>query len=186
MSAAALKLDCFSRPEPELQPPEPDDSAAAFERGYATGFEAAQSLIAENLARQLGQLGEQLEQERQDDLRRRRDILGAITPLLGGIIDVLGPAGARDQLGAMLTTELARLVESAPLKRCTIRCHSEFEDTVQAHAESYDGKMLRIESGPDFEGVELSVDGGIIVFDPRFATNKIKSMIENLLCGAEP
>lgn len=181
MRAAALKLDCFSRPEPEPPSAEPSNSETAFEQGYDEGYQAARSLLAEDLGRQLAQLGSVIEAERQDDQRRRHEILAALAPLLAGIIDAIAPAGAQDRLGRMLETELARLVESAPLKRCTIRCHSDFEDTVLAHAARLDSKLLRIDSSPDFHGVELSADGGIVVFDPRFVTNKIKSMIDTLL-----
>ena len=186
MSAAALKLECFTRPVPETDPPLQDEGDPGYDQGYADGYQAARNRMADELAQQLAEFGTKIEAERRDDLNRRQEILASVIPLVSGIVDLIGPAGARDQLDALLVRELTRLVESAPLKRCTIRCHSTFEEAVLGHAAHYDSKLIRVDSSPDFEGVELSVDGGIIIFDPRFVTTKIKSLIDNLLTGEAP
>ncbi|AGT07445.1 FliH/SctL family protein [Paracoccus aminophilus] len=183
MTPNVLRLDCFSSPEPAPveAPPDPEALDRAYQLGLAEGFEQGRSSEIATLTLEIAQLSRQLDATREEAQDGRRAALAALTPILAAILGAVGPRGVLERLQEMLMTELSRLVENAPYKRCTIRCNPDLAAVVQSCVDQIGPAQIRVEEDAGFDGLELSVDGGVIAFDPRIVMARIAARINDLL-----
>lgn len=182
MSAALVRLDCFSstlREEPE--PISPEALEQAYRLGHADGVEQARATELTDLTAALADLSARISEDQAAMSGHRKDVLTTLTPILQAILETVGPRGALDQLQTMLSAELARLVESAPFRRCTIRCTPGLGDVARHCLGHADPKQIRIEEDADFSGLELSIDGGIVAFDPSIVMGRLSALIGSIL-----
>ncbi len=182
MSAAIIKLERFADQTPTDLPEK--ISAELLEQAFLSGFQngqeiAKQSKLAE-LSHHISELCLRLEDERNADRQRRRDMLNELVPILGAILETIGPIGLESRLEVALRAELDRLVDNAPYKRCTIRCSPDLSEVIARAAGPYDPKALRIVEDPDCTAVEIAVDGGFIVFDQKIVARKLAELIHSI------
>lgn len=183
MSAAIIKLERFARSselaDPVILTQEMID--IAYQDGGTRGQEIQLRNDIADIKHAIKELCVSIEHERLDDKRRRREVIEAIYPILTSIMDAVGPIGFSSQLCTSLSKELSRMFESAPYKTCTIRCSPELSDLISDSIPLKDSKALRIELDSSIENLELSIDGGIIVFDRKIALGKISRLIEEIV-----
>ncbi|MBD3764971.1 MAG: flagellar biosynthesis protein [Rhodobacterales bacterium] len=116
---APLQLEDFSAPEPAAPPPasgaapgvEDDLHQAAFEQGYAAGWDDATAALNDADRQLRSELARSLQAQAFTYHEVRSEMLRALAPLFRGLTEVLLPQIARAALPGLLADQLMPLAE---------------------------------------------------------------------------
>lgn len=183
MSPAALKLEAFhlSRVASDVQAAE---KRAAVAQAYADG-------LSEGLARQedeqirilhagLDRLARALKDEDDRLARLRREVVGALTPILSQILDCLAPAARSQRLEAALGAELVRLAQQARPVTVSIACGPALRPMVEEGLARHGLSGIAIIEG-DADRIAFSLEGGRIELDPAAVADSIRNLIAEII-----
>lgn len=179
MKSASLRLESFAAPRVASQITSGDLDEAyhnGHERGLADGREA--SLDA--LTAEMGRLRQTLASLQNRDQEIRHETLVSVAPALALIIDLLGPAGARDRLLEALQTELARLTQGDARPRLAIRCPLDMRKDVEDCLSRAGLEATLQETAQTSPGIEIQANGGSIRLDPRRPAEELRAIIDEL------
>lgn len=179
MKSAGLRLESFTAPRPAQQVTQADlDEAyhSGHERGLAEGREASlDGLIAE-----MARLRQSLTLLESREQQIRRETLASVAPALALIIDLLGPAGARERLLDKLQAELDRLAQGESRSRIGIRCPTDMRSDVQNCLRKAGLQAVVQDGTPDNPGIEVLANNGSIRLDPNRPAAELRAIIDEL------
>lgn len=180
MKSAALRLDSFGV-APARGPVQitAADVEQAYHDGHERGLNEGREASLDLLAAELARMGRTLALLDQDQQRIRQETLSSVAPALALIIDLLGPAGARERLLSALQRELGRLVASGDPGQLRIRCAADLRPDIQ-DCLLRAGLRAGFEDSTDASGIELGIEGGTIRFDPMRPVAELLSIIDEL------
>lgn len=180
MTSAALRLESFgSFAGRNPIPVSATDLEQAYHEGHERGLNEGREASLDALTAELTRMSQALQLLEGDQQRIRQEALSSVAPALALIIDLLGPAGARERLLAALQHELGRLVASGDPGTLRIRCAPDLRPDIQDCVQRA-GLRAGFEEGPEASGIELSIDGGTISFDPLRPVAELRSIIDEL------
>lgn len=173
--SVALALESFSRPAPALvvQMPDVDD----YERGLAEGRALAEAECAADLIGALTATSQELASQNLTLETARAEVMASIAPVIHELARLLLPVGLREKIGHLVGVELQRLVTDAPLKRCKIRCPEEYRDLIESCVATLAQSRVDLVADPSATAVEITCEGGRIVYDPDMVTANLSALI---------
>lgn len=180
MRSAALRLEQFglaaARPAAAMTAADVDQ---AYHEGHERGLNDGREASLDALTAELAKMRQSLQLLDQDQQRIRQETLGSVAPALSLIIDLLGPAGARERLLATLQQELERLVASGDPGQLRIRCAADLRPDIQ-DCLTRAGLRAGFEEGGSTPGIELGIESGTIRFDPMRPVAELRGIIDEL------
>lgn len=179
MKSASLRLESFAAP----RAPQKITAAAldeAYHSGHERGLAEGREASLDALTAEMGRLRQALANLGSRDQEIRHETLASVAPALGLIIDLLGPAGARDRLLNSLQAELARLTQGEASPRLAIRCPPDMRPDVEACLVRAGLEAALQDGAPDSPGIEILADGGRIRLDPRRPAEELRAIIDEL------
>ncbi|MFT4013893.1 MAG: hypothetical protein QM682_10910 [Paracoccus sp. (in: a-proteobacteria)] len=177
--AAALRLDSFAVPLPAAGAPSQADLDRAYHDGLEQGLHQGREASLDALTAELSRLRQGLKLADADARQIRHEALQAVAPALALIIDLLGPAGARERLLGALRQELAHLVDHAEGASLRVRCGPDLAPDVRECLRRA-GLHADLVIDPHQAGIELGVNGGAIRFDPAAPAKQLHAIIDEL------
>ncbi|KRW96597.1 hypothetical protein O4J55_03895 [Paracoccus sp. PXZ] len=182
MRPALLRLDSFSSgPAEAAQMAAAIGREEAFRHGYEKGLEDGREISLDALTRALAGLRQEIQASQEREAALRRDVLGALTPVLHAIVDLLGPRSEKERLRVALAEEVARIVEHAPERALIVRCPGDLHPDLADCLDSARFPQVRIENLPaGRDMVELVGGQGTITFDPSLVTTGLKAIIDDI------
>lgn len=182
MKSAGLRLESFSAPRPAQQVTQLELDGvyhSGHERGLAEGREAS----LDGLTAEMARLRQSLTLLESREQQIRRETLASVAPALALIIDLLGPAGARERLLDKLRAELDRLAQGDGSSRIGIRCPTDMRSDVQTCLRKA-GLHAVVQDGPsDNPGIEILANSGSIRLDPNRPAAELRAIIDELHTG---
>jgi len=156
-----LRLESFETASQAKQVSELDPIAleearlAAFEKGYAAGWDDALEAQDKEAARQLSELRQNLQRLSFTYHEARQHILDSLKPLLADMAAKVLPAMARESLPHMVAEQLMPSAESMSAIPITITAHPETLPTIRPFIEADTALPLAFTADPSLGSAEV-------------------------------
>lgn len=163
---APLRLEVFSAPDRSSDAPDPGAEAreelrsAAYEDGYAAGWEDALAQTADEAATRRMRAEEALQALCFGQAEAQAQALAALRPLIACMVTRVLPALARDTLAPLVAQEIERIAAArlpAPLE---LICSPELRDDLEALAARIDGLRLSVRTEPSYGPGQVRLECG--------------------------
>lgn len=187
MQAAVLRLESFD--QGPVVPVAPGftraDLDAAYERGRADGAAAARDGALADLTARLASFDASVQQMAAQRASVAADVIDALVPVLQAFADGALPDLAQARLQAGLRSELERLASGANPLVGVIRCGPDQQAFVQQCLDRLGSAGIALDATGPEATVELSLDGGRVVFDQAALAGGFRALIGELMDGAQ-
>lgn len=176
--SAALRLERFGVLAPPPAVVTPADVENAWQLGHEAGLVQGREQGLDALTAELRQISLDLRMTTDEASRIRRDTMNAVVPILQTIVDVLGPAFARERLLDGLRTELEQVAQTSAGAALTIHCASDLRQDIEycISRAGLSDIVLHDACAPS-QRAEIRMQGGSIALDPASAVPAIKTLI---------
>lgn len=178
MKSASLRLESFSAPRPAQQVT-PADLDEAYHNGHEHGLAEGREASLDALTAEMARLRQSMVMLESREHQIRRETLASVAPALALIIDLLGPAGARERLFDKLQAELDRLARGDG-SRIGIRCPTDMRSDVQNCLRKAGLQATLQDGATDSPAIEILADGGSIRLDPARPAAELRAIIDEL------
>lgn len=182
MSASILRLESFAvKPLKSAEKqPDPADVQAAYQDGYAAGVAATRDAELATLSADIQALRADLQLSDHAIAELRKNTVAELFPLLDAMLDALGPHCEAAQLRQALQAELAKVGDTAPLRRPLIRYSSQHAAIVQSCIEQSELTGIRLEES-DTPHTTILFETGLVQLDPAQLVQDLKAILDDLL-----